>query len=226
MLNNDSISIERLKVWGLLKIVKREKIIDQLINNSEKSSQEKDIIFKNWCKNLNINSQNDLINWQKNQGVSNEEWETLVLRRELWLEWCNDKFKNKINSHYLKRKNQLDKVTYSLLRVRNLNLANELYLRIREGEASFEEIVLKFSEGPEKKYAGRIGPVSINQPHPLLSKLLQISEIKQLWPPKQLDNWWIVVRLEENYHAKLTDELKSQLALELGEEYLKQNENK
>ena len=226
MLNNESISVERLKVWGLLKIVKREKIIDQLINSSEKSSEEKDMIFKNWCKNLKINSQNDLINWQKNQGVSNEEWETLVLRRQLWLEWCNENFKDKVNSHYLRRKNQLDKVTYSLLRVRNLNLANELYLRIREKEASFEEIVLKFSEGPEKKYAGRIGPVSISQPHPLLSKLLQVSEIKQLWPPKQLDNWWIVVRLEENHHAKLNDELKSQLALELGEEYLKQNENK
>ena len=42
-----------------------------------------------------------------------------------------------------------------------------------------------------------------------------------MWPPKQLDNWWIVVRLEEIHNTKLDDELKLRLSLELGDEYIK-----
>ena len=145
----------------------------------------------------------------------------MILRRHLWIEWCSEFFKDKLNSHYLKRKSQLDKVTYSLLRVSNQNLAMELYLRIKGSEVSFKKVAEEFSEGPEQKIKGVIGPVPLSQPHPLLSKLLQISKPKQLWPPKKLDNWWIVVRLEEIHNTKLDDDLKSKLALELGEEYLK-----
>ena len=220
-----SIPVSKLRDWGLINIVRREVIIDELINNfPEPNEDEKNILFKNWCMNSNIKSQEDLINWQKAQGISNKQWQNMVLRRHLWIKWCRKFFKEKINSHYLKRKNQLDRVSYSLLRIKNEDLANELFLRIKESETTFKKAAEEFSEGPEKKVGGFLGPVPISQPHPLLSKLLQISKPKQLWPPKKLDNWWIIVRCEEIHNTKLDDELKSKLALELGEEYLKNSD--
>ena len=48
----------------------------------------------------------------------------------------------------------LDKVQYSLVRVSSENLANELYLRIKEKESTFEEIARKYSEGPDKQSNG------------------------------------------------------------------------
>ena len=83
-------------------------------------------------------------------------------------------------------------MSYSLLRVKEKHLANELHLRIKEGEASFEEIAEAFSEGRERRQKGRLGPVPLSQPHPMLAKLLRVSTPKQLWPPKQLENWWVV----------------------------------
>ena len=220
-----SITFNKLRNWGLTNIVKREIIIDELISKfPEPTIEEKNILFKNWCINSNIKSKEDLNNWQKNQGISNDQWQNMVLRRHLWLKWCRKFFKDKINSHYLKRKSQLDRVTYSLLRIKDQDLANELFLRIKELETTFKKAAEEFSEGPEKKVGGLLGPVPLSQPHPFLSKLLQISKPKQLWPPKKLDNWWIIVRCEEIHNTKLDDELKSKLALELGEEYLK-NEN-
>lgn len=220
-----SIPVSKLRDWGLINIVRREVIIDELINNfPEPNEDEKNILFKNWCMNSNIKSQEDLINWQKAQGISNKQWQNMVLRRHLWIKWCRKFFKEKINSHYLKRKNQLDRVSYSLLRIKNEDLANELFLRIKESETTFKKAAEEFSEGPEKKVGGFLGPVPISQPHPFLSKLLQISKPKQLWPPKKLDNWWIIVRCEEIHNTKLDDELKSKLALELGEEYLKNSD--
>ena len=107
-------------------------------------------------------------------------------------------------------------MSYSLLRVKDQHLANELHLRIKEGEASFEEIASEYSEGPERQQGGRLGPVPLSQPHPMLAKLLQVSTPGQLWPPKQLENWWIVVRLEELHCTELNDALKQRLLLELG----------
>tara|TARA_A100000164_G_C21883507_1_gene761500 strand:+ start:99 stop:797 length:699 start_codon:yes stop_codon:yes gene_type:complete len=226
MKETDLISIKKLKSWGLLNVIKRETIIDKLISTfPEPSLEDKQNQYKNWCLNLNIKSQEQLNNWQKEQGLSNEQWQEMVLRRNLWIKWCSESFKDEINSHYLKRKNQLDKVTYSLLRVKNQNLAMELYMRIKESETSFEDVVAEFSEGAERKVGGLLGPVPLSQPHPFLGKLLQISKPKQLWPPKQLDNWWIVVRLEEIHNTKLDDELKLRLSLELGDEYIKKSES-
>ena len=80
-----SIPVSKLRDWGLINIVRREVIIDELINNfPEPNEDEKNILFKNWCMNSNIKSQEDLINWQKAQGISNKQWQNMVLRRHLY----------------------------------------------------------------------------------------------------------------------------------------------
>ena len=55
----------------------------------------------------------------------------------------------------------------------------------------------------------------------MLAKLLLISEANQLWPPKKIDEWWIVVRLEKIENTEFNEEIKSYLAFELGEIFLK-----
>ena len=84
-----SITFNKLRNWGLTNIVKREIIIDELISKfPEPTIEEKNILFKNFCINSNIKSKEDLNNWQKNQGISNDQWQNMVLRRHLWLKWC------------------------------------------------------------------------------------------------------------------------------------------
>ena len=92
----------------------------------------------------------------------------------------------------------------------------------KESEASFEDIASEYSEGPERQQGGRLGPVPLSQPHPMLAKLLQVSTPGQLWPPKQLENWWIVVRLEELHCTELNDSLKQRLLVELGDQHLEE----
>ena len=173
-------------------------------------------MLEQWCQQQRIDSPQTLQRWQQQQGLSPEQWQQFVARRWRWLLWCEQNLEAKLNSHYLERKSQLDQVSYSLLRVKDQHLANELHLRIKEGEASFEEIASEYSEGPERQQGGRLGPVPLSQPHPMLAKLLQVSTPGQLWPPKQLENWWIVVRLEELHCTELTDSLKQRLLFELG----------
>ena len=81
-------------------------------------------------------------------------------------------------------------------------------------------IANKYSEGKESSNGGIIGPVSISNVHPLLAKLLQISKKDQLWKPRKIENWWVVVRLEEIRNTELNDQIKNMLSLELGNNFL------
>ena len=187
--------------------------------------EELKAMLEQWCQQQRIDSPQALQRWQEEQGLNQEQWQLLVARPWRWLLWCEQNLGAKLNSHYLERKSQLDQVSYSLLRVKDQHLANELHLRIKEGEGSFEDIASEHSEGPERKQGGRLGPVPLSQPHPMLAKLLQVSTPGQLWPPKQLESWWIVVRLEELHCTELDDSLKQRLLFELGDQHIEQQLN-
>ena len=221
MASDEIFTYKQLSSWGLLPKAKREFLIDQQIRDIEPPSEE---IFENirrkWLNELGIKSEDQLKMWEEQQRISRREWPIILIRRWQWLKWCKENLEDKIPTHYLRRKADLDKVIYSLLRVKDEYLANELFLRLKNKENTFEEICKEYSEGPEKKTGGKIGPVSLSQAHPLLSKLLQVSNPKQLWPPKKLGDWWLVVRMEKLISTELTDELKERLIFELGEEFL------
>ena len=223
MSKTESYSAEQLAAWGLLRQAKREAAIDQCISSIPvPAANQLKALLDQWCQQQKIDSAEALKRWQQKQGLNQQQWQELVMRRWRWLCWCEQTFEAKLNSHYLERKNQLDKVSYSLLRVKSQHLATELHLRIKEGEASFEDIASEYSEGPERQQGGRLGPVPLSQPHPMLAKLLQVSTVGQLWPPKQLENWWIVVRLDELHCTELNPALKQQLLLELGDRHLEE----
>ena len=107
-----------------------------------------------------------------------------------------------------------------MLRLRDAELAAELYQQIKEGEALFSDLASSFSEGPEKHSCGLLGPVPLSQPHPALAKLLQVSKPGQLWPPKRHEGWWVIVRLEKLLPASLDAALQETLLLEEGERAL------
>ena len=58
-------------------------------------------------------------------------------------------------------------------------------------------------------------------PHPIIANILKESKDKQLWPPKKINNWWVIIRLEEKIMATLDQDLRIKLSKELGEIYLK-----
>ncbi len=132
-------------------------------------------------------------------------------------------------SYFLKRKTFLDRASYYLLRVKDKDLADELFLRINEKEASFNNLAIEYSEGPESKMGGFLPLSPIANIHPELARVIQISKSGDIWPPIKIEKWWIILKLEELQTAKYEDKLISSLALELGENFLnfelKKNEN-
>ena len=218
-----NISINKIIKWGMFRQIIAEQIIDSNLKDSYyPKAKEVNKIIKLWCKNKQINSEEELKIWKKKNGFNEEQWNDYITRKYRWTKWCIDKFSERIPNYYLQKKSILDKVQYSLIRVASENLANELYLRIKEKESTFEEIAKNYSEGPEKHTQGIVGPNPIGKAHPELAKLLQISEKGQLWPPKKFDEWWIIVRLNYVQSTALGESLFQELALELGSKYIEE----
>ena len=102
-------------------------------------------------------------------------------------------------------------------------MADELFLRINEKEASFNNLAIEYSEGPESKMGGFLPLSPLANIHPELARVIQISKSGDIWPPIKIDKWWIIFKMEELQTAKFEDKLISSLALELGENFLKQS---
>jgi parvulin-like peptidyl-prolyl isomerase len=218
-----AVTPEQLARWGLLHQVQREECIDHLLDEVEQPDPgQLKALQEQWLQAHELHNQQALQSWLQQQGLNQQNWTELVSRPWRWQQWCHGHFKDQLSTYYLKRKPLLDRVSYSLLRVKDKALATELYLRIKEGEATFEQVASEYSAGPERNSGGQLGPVAMQQPHPVLARLLQVSSPGQLWPPKQLENWWIVVRLNQLHTTELDANTAQQLVLELGEQHLEQ----
>ncbi len=133
---------------------------------------------------------------------------------------CERRFRLKAEARFLQRKTQLDRVVYSLLRLRDGGLARELFLRIDEGEADFAELATQYAEGPEQATRGVVGPVPLTQAHPRLAERLRTARAGQLLEPFLIKPWWLVVRLESFTPASFDAETAERMAHELFEEWL------
>ncbi|MFM2079568.1 MAG: hypothetical protein RLZZ124_199 [Cyanobacteriota bacterium] len=139
---------------------------------------------------------------------------TLQERLRRWREW---RFGSEAEIRFLERKPDLDRVTYSLLRVGDGDLAQELFFRLRDDGADFGALVETYAEGSEKATRGLIGPVAVSAGHPELARRLRVGSPGQIWPPFELADSWLLIRLEQRLPVQLDPPMVSRMVLELFE---------
>ena len=140
-----------------------------------------------------------------------------VIRRQ---EYIRERFAHKAEARFLERKNELDQVVYSLLRLANNFLARELYLQIESGESNFADLAKRYAEGPERNTNGIVGPVSLTQAHPVLVEKLRVAQPGVLLEPFRIADWWLVVRLERYSPATFSPEVSDQMCREMFEAWI------
>lgn len=128
---------------------------------------------------------------------------------------ARQKYLDQAEKRFLKRKQALDQVTYSLIRVQDAFLARELYLQVINGESDLDDLAVRYGEGPEKDNRGLVGPKALVQAHPLLRERLRSSRPGELLEPFAIEQWWLLVRLEESRPATFTDAVATQMCVEL-----------
>ena len=162
-------------------------------------------------KELNIKDRKELALWQKTNLLSDNPENLLEYARFLFKRRCivNKLIEGNGEALFLRYKDRLDRVLYSFLRVENQDLAYHLYYQIESGEIDFGEAATKYSDGPESKTQGIIGPCDLTVPHPDISSRLRTASPRQLFKPFLIDKWVAILRLEYRFDSEFNENTKN-----------------
>jgi parvulin-like peptidyl-prolyl isomerase len=211
-----------LKRYQMLPQMLRELAIDRAITEIECSTDEQMSALKQLYDRYQLTDEERLEQWLTAHGLERSYLSEIATRN-----FKIDKFKqqtwgNKVGSYFLKRKAQLDRAIYSLIRTSDIGIAQEIYFRSIEGEQTFEEIARQYSQGAESKTGGLIGPVELSTPHPAIAQLITTQPIGQVCRPVQLEQWFVIIRPEQIIPAQLDEPMRQRLIDELFQIWLQE----
>lgn len=137
---------------------------------------------------------------------------SLILSQSKLL-WAEQRWGHRLETLYLRNKNKLDKVSCFLLTVASKNLAYELYIRLKEKEASFNELSFYYGIGRERFNGGLTSPQPlISFPKIVQEKLLSMAP-GDFMRPFQYGKGFAILQLSESLPARFDLESKSNLLM-------------
>lgn len=211
--------VSKLAGYQMLPQLCRELIIEKAIAGIDLTAEEKSKAIEQFCIKNQLTP--ETIDAVKKRHCMTDAQLEVVATKEIKLE----KFKqatwgSKLEQYFLQYKPQLDRVIYSLLRTQDMEVAQELFFRIQAGEQSFADCAKEYSQGTEAQTGGLIGPVPISQPHPIIAQKLATIQPGRVLPPMKLENWMVILRLEQLIPAQFDETMQSTLLNYLFEQWL------
>ncbi|NER79004.1 MAG: peptidylprolyl isomerase, partial [Leptolyngbya sp. SIO1D8] len=210
-----------LSKTGMFPRVVQEVVIDAAIAEIELTPEEATAAEAEFWQRNQINTPDEAKAWAQQRYGTPDMIRDIAERDMRMTKFKQMSFAKEIDSYFLQRKRSLDRVLYSLIRTTQVGLAQELYFRVHDDGQSFADLAREYSEGQEAKTGGLIGPVELSVPHPSLAGMLSISQPGQIWPPRRIGDWYIVVRLEKFFPAQLDEAMEQRLMDELFQQWLK-----
>jgi parvulin-like peptidyl-prolyl isomerase len=211
---------DMLITYQMLPNLVREIAIDRGLSEIKCDEAETIEAIKSFYARLQLKTREQLQEWLDAQGLTRVQLDNIAVRQYKIEKFKQETWGPKVESYFLNRKGQLDKVIYSLIRTKDIGMAQELYFRLLEGEQSFEDLARRYSEGAEAQTGGLIGPVEISTPHPVIGKLLASHPPGQICPPIKLDQWFVIVRPDKYIPCQLDDPMRQKLVSEMFQVWL------
>ena len=209
-----------LTQYQMLPKLAQEIFIDKIIAGVECSEEENTAIYNQFCQQNKLSSEEEVAAWLDKQGMNREQLQNLITKKLRLDKYKEATWGDQVDAYFIKRKSQLDRVVYSLIRVEKPEVAQELYFRIKDDENTFSALAMEYSQGTEAQTGGLIGPVEINAPHPKIAQILTTCQPGQLVPPARVGEWIVIVRLENYLSAKLDEPMRQRMLDELFREWL------
>jgi len=161
-----------------------------------------DEAMKAYCHKHKLSNPGEVQRWCLQRGMQHHD-----LLSEAIHDWRRGELRSKMSnasseSLYLRYKDNLDRVLYSLVRVEDASLCRELFYAIEAGEISIGEAARLHSKGPEAKTQGIVGPVDLTTPHPEIASRLRTAQAGQLMGPFEAADWHTLLRLEYRFDSE------------------------
>jgi hypothetical protein len=187
-----------------------ESVIDRAIASIECTAAETAQACQQLYQQWGLTSEEQQHEWRTHYGFDQKQFEQLATRSLRIERFKQITWEPKLESYFLQRKHDLDKVIYSLLRTKQRDIIQELYFRIQEEEQSFVHLAQQYSEGSEAETGGLIGPVELGTLNIELAELLRTGAVGRV-ESFGLGEWHMLVRLEKRIPAQLDDSMRQRL---------------
>ena len=197
--------------YGLLESFFVEVIKDEKADNITLSDKREQELLQNFKFKNGIEDEKQINEYCHNHFLSKDDLKYLIEKEEKSKKYSKQYFPSKIQNKSPSVNKKSDHVKYTLLRVSEEGLANELYLQLSEENANLKDLINKYSEGPEKNSNGIIGPSPIEKSHPILVDQLRSAKPGQFLKPFQIENWWLIIRLESFISANKVENTSFEL---------------
>jgi parvulin-like peptidyl-prolyl isomerase len=208
--------------YRLLPQLASELIIDQAISSITCTLEEQEAVCRQFYEQNRLVTEEQRQIWLKHYGMTPEQLEAIPIRSLRIEKFKQATWGHRLEAHFLAHKAQFDQVIYSQICTKDTEAAQELYFRILDGEQSFAELAKLYSQSAEAGQGGRIGPVALSQIHPVLAQKLSIGKSGQVWPLMQLEEWTVIVRLEQFISAQLDEPMRQTLLNHLFENWARE----
>ena len=198
----------------------KSELISSTLSEIEVTEEMKKEIKKTIFNNQNLQNEDQFHEWLKSKKSNEKQLIDIISKNQRLENYCLEKYSHMAEARFLKRKDGMDQVTYSLIRVKDLFLAQEIFLRIEEKPSTFGDLANQYSIGLENSSRGIVGPVALNQGHPQLVSLLKNSTIGEVNLPTKIQDFWVITRLENLKKASLNDATIKILSQEIFNDWL------
>ncbi len=204
-------ALSLLAEYQIMPQLVKEIVIDSALEQVECTEEEEKLACEQLAQHYQLTSIAVRQLWLQQNGITSKQFDAMAIRQFKIEKFKQITWEGDIESYFIQRKPQLDRVVYSLLSTKDIGIAQELYFRIQEQEQTFAELAREYSQGPEAETDGLVGPVELQSIHPTLAKMLSMVQPYQLIPPTQIGDWVLIVRLEKLLPAKLDRLLRQRL---------------
>jgi hypothetical protein len=209
----------QFRLWrGLL----RARLLNEVSASFQPDPDEMEPAWQSFCKKFQIDPHLATPVPEEFMGCPPDKLKATVERDLRIAKWKKTLFEPEARQRFDLRKPSLDRIVYSLLRVKDAGLARELWFRIKEGESTFAELAPRYASGNEIYTAGIVGPVSFGSMFPALADVLRPASPGKLLKPLAVADWYLVARVDHHLPAEFDEATKAQMIEELSQIWLEE----
>jgi parvulin-like peptidyl-prolyl isomerase len=151
-----------------------------------------------------LNNAQQFQQWLTEQELDETQFRAQVLR-ELQIRKLKETIaQSKLQEYFIERKLLLDQVVLSRIAVSQKEMAEELKEQLSEG-ANFEDLARDYSRAEERFFNGMMGLVSRGELPDVLRSALDLAAPGDVVGPFDLEDTWMIFRLEKILPASLGD---------------------
>lgn len=213
--------LKMLRSQGMLLRCAESVVLSLIRERTELSDEEQKRCVSEYLKSKDIKNQDELAGHLEANFISEDEMISISTTKACLELFAASHFSEQVEREFLEKKEALDLIEYSLIRVQDEDLCNEIYHQITEDNVSFRELSNRYGEGPESSNSGMIGPVPINKAHPELASRLRTSPVNTVSRPFKVDKWWLIARVNAVKPATLDPETTSLIQRDLTARWLR-----